>query len=46
MEALLRIGAEDTAIMPDAGIPAAKSVDVPIADYEAEACSPQGAPKK
>jgi diguanylate cyclase (GGDEF)-like protein len=35
MEALLRIGEEDTAVMP-VFIPAAKSVDVPIADYEAE----------
>ncbi len=35
MEALLRIGEEDTAIMPVV-ISAAKSVDVPIADYEAE----------
>jgi predicted signal transduction protein with EAL and GGDEF domain len=35
MEALLRIGAEDTAIMPMA-IHAPKNVDVPIADYEAE----------
>ena len=35
MEALLRIGAEDTAIMP-AMIPAAESADVPLADYEAE----------
>ena len=35
MEALLRIGAEDTAIMP-VMIPSPKNVDVPIADDEAE----------
>ena len=35
MEALLRIGGEDTAIMP-AMIPAAKSPDVPLADCETD----------